>query len=96
MQYVGYVGLGESQLPRGAVDLAEYQIPNENESVDYWADDLTQFARVLAEIKAVGGLPAELAAKLVDATDLSVDQLAELFVRAEKVFELVKAELTSG
>jgi hypothetical protein len=56
---------------------------------DLWDDNLLQFARLLAEIKAVGLLPAQMY-DLCDSMDLDSAQIQEILDRAEIEFEKAK------
>ena len=57
-----------------------------------WGRDDVQFARLLAEIRAVG-LTNEQMEELCISMDLSVREINELLDRAEAAFEGFKAEL---
>jgi phage terminase Nu1 subunit (DNA packaging protein) len=54
-----------------------------------WKNNAIQFPRLLAEIRAVGLTPEQIQ-DLMSSMDLSKNQLAELFDRAEREFERLK------
>ena len=60
-----------------------------------WERDDVQFARLLAEIKAVG-LTAKQTADLKASMDLSTEQICELLDRAEEAFESMKETMKDG
>lgn len=55
-----------------------------------WDDNHTQFTRLLAEIAAVADLSAEQIQAIADSTSLEPHEVHELFIRAEREFELIK------
>ena len=57
-----------------------------------WDDNTIQFARLLAEINAVG-LTINQYQQICDSTDLGVMDIDELLERAEKEFEEIKSLL---
>ena len=57
-----------------------------------WDDDLTQFARLIAEINAID-LTAQQHQDLCTSMDLEPHELNELFVRAHERFEASKRAL---
>jgi hypothetical protein len=56
---------------------------------NFWKDNRIQFSRLLAEIGMLGLTRPQLK-ELKVSTDLSEDQINELFVRAVRDFEAVK------
>lgn len=57
-----------------------------------WDDNTIQFARLLAEINAVG-LTMNQYQQICDSTDLGVMDIDELLERAEKEFEEIKLQM---
>lgn len=57
-----------------------------------WEDDNIQFARLLAEIRAVG-LTNKQYRDLMDSMDLTRAQIDELLTRADNAFERIVAEV---
>jgi hypothetical protein len=59
-------------------------------SDEKWADDSIQFPRLLAELRAFG-LTKQQYGFLMEAMDLTVDQIDEVFERAEQEWQRIKA-----
>jgi len=57
-----------------------------------WEDDLIQFPRLLAELRAVG-LSAEQYEYLREQMDLSDSEIDEIFERAETAWDAIKAKI---
>jgi hypothetical protein len=57
----------------------------------YWEDDLVQFARLLCEINATQEIDI---ISLCESMDLNHDEVIEVWDRADKVWESVKASVT--
>jgi hypothetical protein len=57
-----------------------------------WDDNTIQFARLLAEINAIG-LTMSQYQQICDSTDLGVMDIDELLERAEKEFEEIKLQM---
>ena len=62
---------------------------------DLWENDDIQFARLLAEIKAVGLTPEQMDG-LSESMDLSKEHIHQLLDRAEEVFEYVKKDILTN
>jgi succinate dehydrogenase flavin-adding protein (antitoxin of CptAB toxin-antitoxin module) len=60
-----------------------------------WKNDSIQFARLLAEIRAVG-LTKQQCEALCESMDLEDRDIIELFMRAEEKWEKVKAKILSS
>lgn len=56
-----------------------------------WLNDHIQFPRLIAEIEAVGLTPIQWLA-LRESMDLQSEELAELFERAQKKWDGIKAQ----
>ena len=54
---------------------------------DIWNSNEIQFPRLLAEINATQELDLD---SLAESMDLSVDEVKELFERADRIFEYIK------
>ena len=57
-----------------------------------WEDDTVQFPRLLAELRAVD-IPAAQLAEVCDSMDIDPETLEELFTRAERRWNRIKAEV---
>ena len=57
-----------------------------------WEDDLIQFPRLLAELRAVG-LSVEQYEYLREQMDLSDSEIDEIFERAETAWDAIKAKI---
>jgi len=68
------------------VDTWSYTI---KDNTDIWGNDLTQFARLLSEIYGVG-LTEGQREQILESMDIDNSELEELFIRAEKQFDLDK------
>lgn len=58
---------------------------------DHWNDDSIQFPRLLAEISALG-MNMDDRIALCASMDIDGEELANLFIRAEKAWEKIKRE----
>lgn len=56
-----------------------------------WDNDKIQFARLLDEIAAAGGLDDEFLEVISESADLSTANIAELFTRASAYWDYIKA-----
>jgi len=65
-------------------------VPRTQVAEDAWGDDHTQFARLLAEIRAVG-LTSEQTALLRLSMDIDTVSICEILDRAESAWERIKA-----
>ena len=59
-----------------------------------WADDSIQFPRLLCEIDACCDIAPEDMFALCDSMDLSLVEINELFERAHRAWERIKAGVT--
>jgi len=58
-----------------------------------WNNDLIQFARMLTEIQANISFSNEEWEDLKESTDLTGDEIEQVFARAERVFDKAKGEI---
>lgn len=75
------------------VDGLRVRLTETNKEVPAWENDMTQFARLLCEINATLDVKPEDWKALRASMDLELDQLNELFDRANKVWEEAKKRL---
>mgnify|MGYP007046956487 CR=1 FL=1 len=95
--YASYweVTLKHEDASRGTtcVDFKDlFPVSAEPEENPPWLDNELQFARLIAEIAAT--VDTDIAGPLSESMDLSLDELNELFERANTVWETAKAKLT--
>lgn len=84
----------KSFLTRQGVDHAEvFASPATAPAPTLWENDLIQFARLLDELQAIGGLPGGVLATVAVEMDLDVTDVHELLDRAQRVWDAAKARV---